>query len=39
VRKCLRTGEFCARARQSDYRRAGFRCTTGSDGRARLRKS
>lgn len=35
--KCLGPGQFCARAKQSDYRRAGFVCARGSDGRYRLR--
>lgn len=36
-RKCLAPGEFCAIRYQSDYRRAGFVCGRGSDGRNRLR--
>ncbi len=35
--KCLGPGQFCARRNQSDYRRAGFVCARGSDGRDRLR--
>jgi hypothetical protein len=37
--KCLKTGQFCRRASNAQYRRYGFRCVTGSDGRARLRKA
>jgi hypothetical protein len=36
--KCLGAGQFCATRNQSDYRRAGFKCAPGSDGRNRLRK-
>jgi uncharacterized membrane protein len=35
--KCLAPGQFCARRYQSDYKRAGFVCARGSDGRDRLR--
>lgn len=35
--KCLGPGQFCAIRNQSDYRRAGFVCGRGSDGRNRLR--
>jgi hypothetical protein len=37
--RCLRSGEFCTRSRDKAYRRYGFRCATGSDGRARLRRA
>lgn len=36
--KCLNTGQFCAVRNQNDYRRAGFKCARGSDGRNRLFK-
>jgi hypothetical protein len=36
--KCLGPGQFCATRNQKDYRRAGFKCAPGSDGRNRLRK-
>lgn len=36
--KCLNTGQFCAVKNQNDYRRAGFKCAKGSDGRNRLFK-
>ena len=37
--KCLKSGQFCSRGAQSDYRRAGFKCVRGSDGRYRLRRA
>jgi len=37
--KCLGTGQFCSRTYQSTYRRYGFACKTGSDGRDRLFKA
>jgi hypothetical protein len=37
--KCLKAGEFCARAHSLAYRRYHFRCATASDGRARSRRS
>jgi hypothetical protein len=36
AQKCLRTGQFCAKSRASEYRRYGFVCKPGSDGRYRL---
>lgn len=35
--KCLGPGQFCAVRNQRDYRRAGYVCARGSDGRYRLR--
>lgn len=37
--KCLKTGQFCKRSANAAYRRYGFKCVTGSDGRARLRRA
>ena len=36
--KCLHTGQFCSRSYERQYRRYGFTCKPGSDGRYRLRK-
>jgi hypothetical protein len=36
--KCLGTGQFCARRNESIYRRHGFTCRPGSDGRLRLHR-
>jgi hypothetical protein len=36
--KCLGTGQFCAKRYASIYRRAGFVCKSGSDGRLRLHR-
>ena len=36
--KCLGTGQFCAKRHASIYRRAGFVCKPGSDGRLRLHR-
>jgi hypothetical protein len=36
--KCLGTGQFCALRYQSIYRRHGFVCKRGSDGRLRLHR-
>ena len=36
--KCLGTGQFCARRNESIYRRYGFTCKPGSDGRLRLHR-
>jgi hypothetical protein len=37
--KCLGTGQFCARRYEAVYRRHGFTCKPGSDGRLRLHRS
>jgi|tagenome__1003787_1003787.scaffolds.fasta_scaffold20873686_2 hypothetical protein len=34
--KCLHSGQFCSASSQSAYRRYGFVCKPGSDGRNRL---
>lgn len=34
--KCLHSGQFCSRSYQTAYRRYGFVCKPGSDGRNRL---
>lgn len=34
--KCLHSGQFCSRSYQTTYRRYGFVCKPGSDGRDRL---
>lgn len=36
--KCLGSGQFCAKRYESIYRRHGFTCKPGSDGRLRLRR-
>lgn len=36
--KCLGSGQFCATRHESIYRRYGFTCKPGSDGRLRLRR-
>lgn len=36
--KCLGTGQFCARRNEAIYRRHGFTCKLGSDGRLRLHR-
>jgi hypothetical protein len=36
--KCLGTGQFCALRHQRVYRRHGFICRRGSDGRLRLHR-
>lgn len=36
--KCLRSGQFCAKRYASQYRRYGFVCKPGSDGRYRLHR-
>jgi hypothetical protein len=36
--KCLGTGQFCAIRHQRIYRRHGFVCKRGSDGRLRLHR-
>jgi hypothetical protein len=36
--KCLGTGQFCARRHEAIYRRHGFTCKPGSDGRLRLHR-
>jgi hypothetical protein len=36
--KCLGTGQFCAKRYESIYRRHGFTCKRGSDGRLRLHR-
>jgi hypothetical protein len=36
--KCLGTGQFCARRYETIYRRHGFTCKPGSDGRLRLHR-
>ena len=36
--KCLGTGQFCALRNQRVYRRSGFICKPGSDGRLRLHR-
>lgn len=36
--KCLGTGQFCAKPNERIYRRHGFTCKPGSDGRLRLRR-
>jgi hypothetical protein len=36
--KCLGTGQFCAKRYESIYRRHGFTCKPGSDGRLRLHR-
>jgi hypothetical protein len=36
--KCLGSGQFCARRHESIYRRHGFTCKPGSDGRLRLHR-
>jgi hypothetical protein len=35
-RKCLHSGEYCARRYERQYRRYGFTCKIASDGRYRL---
>jgi hypothetical protein len=34
--KCLHSGQFCSASSQGTYRRYGFVCAPGSDGRNRL---
>jgi len=34
--KCLHSGQFCSTSKESTYRRYGFTCKRGSDGRNRL---
>jgi hypothetical protein len=36
--KCLRSGQFCAKSYTAQYRRYGFVCKPGSDGRYRLHR-
>jgi hypothetical protein len=36
--KCLGTGQFCAKRHERIYRRHGFTCKPGSDGRLRLHR-
>lgn len=36
--KCLGSGQFCAKRYESIYRRHGFTCKPGSDGRLRLHR-
>ena len=36
--KCLGTGQFCAKRNEAIYRRHGFTCKRGSDGRLRLHR-
>jgi hypothetical protein len=36
--KCLGSGQFCTKRNESTYRRLGFTCKPGSDGRLRLRR-
>lgn len=36
--KCLGTGQFCAKRNEGIYRRHGFTCKPGSDGRLRLHR-
>jgi hypothetical protein len=36
--KCLGTGQFCAIRHEAVYRRHGFTCKPGSDGRLRLQR-
>jgi hypothetical protein len=36
--KCLGAGQFCARRYEAVYRRYGFTCKPGSDGRPRLHR-
>jgi hypothetical protein len=36
--KCLGTGQFCATRNQRVYRRHGFVCKPGTDGRLRLHR-
>jgi hypothetical protein len=36
--KCLGSGQFCARRHEGLYRRHGFTCKPGSDGRLRLHR-
>jgi hypothetical protein len=36
--KCLRSGQFCAKRHERVYRRLGFTCKPGSDGRLRLHR-
>ena len=36
AQKCLHAGQFCAKSRVTEYRRYGFVCKPGSDGRFRL---
>jgi hypothetical protein len=36
--KCLGSGQFCAKSRAREYRRYGFVCKPGSDGRYRLHR-
>jgi hypothetical protein len=36
--KCLGTGQFCAKRYESIYRRHGFTCKPGRDGRLRLHR-
>jgi outer membrane lipoprotein-sorting protein len=36
--KCLGTGQFCAKRNEAIYRRYGFTCKPGSDGRLRLHR-
>ena len=36
--KCLRSGQFCTKSYATQYRRYGFVCKHGSDGRYRLHR-
>jgi hypothetical protein len=36
--KCLGSGQFCAKRNEAIYRRHGFTCKPGSDGRLRLHR-
>jgi hypothetical protein len=36
--KCLGSGQFCAKRHERIYRRHGFTCKPGSDGRLRLHR-
>ena len=36
--KCLGSGQFCAKRHETIYRRYGFTCKPGSDGRLRLHR-
>jgi hypothetical protein len=36
--KCLGSGQFCAKRNERIYRRHGFTCKPGSDGRLRLHR-
>jgi len=36
--KCLGSGQFCAKSRAREYRRYGFVCKPGRDGRYRLHR-